>query len=503
MEPIALIAEIKPPFSLPQTGEQYQRPPFTLGQLLQATVIAKGEVQLFTLDINGQHLLAESSSPLQIGQRLDLQLVALTPRMELQMVNQESANRWLGNVLPLLGKETLLLPQLTALADDTGLMEQLRPEVRETLFLFAGRQDAGGTSPPSLPVPALINQLADLLLQNTPSAPEHNAQIPQQEAVTLLQNAGRTASLNPEITAAASQLANLFSPEHAEQIGLAPDQSVASKIAGTEPKGTALALDFLTTLAQFKSTDSPPLLAQLLSLQHGYSSLPAAHPLQQLLSFLVQTTSAHAMPSLAQSAGEHLGELLNRLGLNMEQLLAGDRPDRATHTLKFALHELAQQAGAAADKGGTAPTQLGQLLELYQLIQHRLAGESLIFLPLPFLFLQQGYALIKSDQDDDETETANKHARRANRTVALHLQLEGLGNLQIDIRRREDKITVRFLAEDAEKAKFIAGFRQELEQWLTSGKLESVQFLIGAQAPSKSLLEKIIPDGAGMIDTRA
>ena len=59
------------------------------------------------------------------------------------------------------------------------------------------------------------------------------------------------------------------------------------------------------------------------------------------------------------------------------------------------------------------------------------------------------------------------------------------------------------MTENIEKAKFVAGYREDLEQWITSGRLDSVQFLVGAKEPIKTLLEKITSGGTGMIDTRA
>jgi len=54
-----------------------------------------------------------------------------------------------------------------------------------------------------------------------------------------------------------------------------------------------------------------------------------------------------------------------------------------------------------------------------------------------------------------------------------------------------------------EKAKFVAEFREELEQWITTGSLDSVQFLVGAKEPVKTLLKKIATGDTGIIDTRA
>ena len=75
--------------------------------------------------------------------------------------------------------------------------------------------------------------------------------------------------------------------------------------------------------------------------------------------------------------------------------------------------------------------------------------------------------------------------------------------MEINIRQDNDRIAVRFLTEDTERAHYMAGFRDELKQWLTAGNLESVQFLTGAKDPTKVLLEKLVHGVTGMIDARA
>ncbi|MCL1980333.1 MAG: hypothetical protein FWG62_04570, partial [Proteobacteria bacterium] len=301
MEPITLTTEVKAPFSSRLTGEQQHRLPFTQGQFLLGTVMAKGDARLFTLDLNGQQVTAESSTPLQIGQKLNLQVVAMAPRMELQVLTPGPAERQLGNVLPLLGKEPLLLPQLAAVADDPLLVAQLRPATQETLLFFAGQQAASSASSSPLPVPALINQLAELLVSRPLSAPEPNIQATLQEIVTLLQQAGHSGTLDPKTAAAAGRLANLFSMELTNRPPQSPEQSALAGLGAAGPKETGAALEILATLAEFKPTDST-LLGQLLVLHRTYASLPADNPLQQLLSFMVQTTSDHALPVLAQGA---------------------------------------------------------------------------------------------------------------------------------------------------------------------------------------------------------
>ncbi len=195
-------------------------------------------------------------------------------------------------------------------------------------------------------------------------------------------------------------------------------------------------------------------------------------------------------------------EYLNRLGINMEHLLAENETQAAGRTLKFALLELSQQA-VTSDKSTVSAEQLIKTLEAYQLLQIRLANDALSFLPLPFSFLNQGYLLVEDDHSGGQQESGQNQADQADKTVELHLQLEGLGNLQINIRQKEDHLELRFMTENVEKAKFVAGYREDLEQWITSGRLDSVQFLVGAKEPIKTLLEKITSGGTGMIDTRA
>jgi len=230
------------------------------------------------------------------------------------------------------------------------------------------------------------------------------------------------------------------------------------------------------------------------------AALPATHPLQQLVSFLLELDTEAVAPQPLQ--GRQLQEVVERLGINMEQLLTDNSREKAVQTLKHALLELAQQL-PLGDKSSIKADQIVKSIELYHLLQVRLAGESLFFMPLPLSFLDQGYLLIDADQSGSEQEKNSDPSEKTVQHFELHLQLEGLGNLQIDFREKDGDVTLKFLAADAERAKFLAGFRSELEQWLTAANLDSVQFLVGAQEPVKSLLGKIMGGATGMIDTKA
>jgi len=133
----------------------------------------------------------------------------------------------------------------------------------------------------------------------------------------------------------------------------------------------------------------------------------------------------------------------------------------------------------------------------------RLANQSLFFLPLPFSFLQQGYLLVDQEQSGGQQEDSQEQSRQPVQSAALHLQLEGLGNLHIDISQSGDQITLKFHTEHMEQAKYLSEYREELEGWLTSGTLVAAQFLVGAKEPAKALLARILGDNTGVIDTSA
>ena len=62
--------------------------------------------------------------------------------------------------------------------------------------------------------------------------------------------------------------------------------------------------------------------SQLLPFVQVYTTLPTTNPLRQLLSFLIKTESGQSQPGTQQTPGRQMEEYLNRLGINMEHLLA-------------------------------------------------------------------------------------------------------------------------------------------------------------------------------------
>jgi hypothetical protein len=504
VEPLTRITEVKALQPVLQRGDQQQRPPLTQGQLVQGIISAKNGANLFTLNFDGVQMQTESTVPLQVGQKLDLQVAALTPRIELQIVSNP-VNRLIGNAIHLIGQQQTTFSDLTVLAEQSERLPQLSSNTRETLQFYAQNLNTsfqgGPTTPPETElVTQLLKQTAEILAM-PPQSPD--SALLSSKIGTLLQQLARHPSLTPETAQRATNLAAAF-----------------NQSAGSQPSTTSALPEAMTTTALLPEADNTrmlqqigtllknepnanTLLKQLLPLLQENNTLPAAQPFRQLLTLLAGLDSELLPRETSQLDGGQLEKIITRLGTNTEQLLAQGTREEVVQTLKFSLLELSQQL-SQADKSTVQADKIVQSIELYQFLQIRLASESLFFMPLPYPFLDQGYLLVDADRPDQDAEDTNDTPAKSATTYTLHLQLQGLGNLEIKILQKNDQIAVQFLAEDVERAKFMAGYREELKHWLTTADLESVQYLVGSIDPVKALLEKIMQGGVtGMVDTNA
>ncbi len=486
-----------------QGGNRQHHPAFTQGQLLQGVVSEKNGPNRFTIDIGGRQVLAESTAQLQIGQKLNLQVAALTPQVELHIVTGNAVNRMIGNSIHLISQQSEHFPVLADLAEISGQVPQLSSNSQKTLQFYA---DSIVVRPPLVPSPTQQTQLTSQLLEKAVeafAAPQSPTIGTTFEAIaSLLQQLAQTASSPSKTIEGANRLADFFS-----QAASLQSSAGMPLQAGTEaisPLPTTDTLPLLDQLGKIFRNDpqGQNLINQLTPLLRESTAGPLTQPLQQLLSILVEFGDTSAPPQSVQVGGQQLQEIVERLGINMDQLLADNGREKAVQTLKHALIELSQQL-PPGDKSSAQADQIVKSIELYHLLQVRLAGEALLFMPLPFSFLDQGYLLVDADSAKNESKEDRASADKLEHHVELHLQLEGLGYLQIDFQKNTDGITLKFLAEDTERAKFLAGFRNELETWLTAAQLESVQFLTGAQEPVKALLKKIMAGATGIIDTNA
>lgn len=526
VDSLPLITAVKPLAPAHPGGEQ-QRPPFALGQLLVGTVSAKGEANQFTLDINGRLLTAESTAPLQVGQRLDLQVASLSPQMALRVITHP-ANRLIANAIHLAGRQDTTFPALAALSEKINLLPQLSPESRQTLQLYANSifsrppetQPLPGQAPLTTPLATtpttpLTTPLTTPILETILaafSAPAKTSNGPLFiELSGLLTQLTRSPALPTVLADQAVTLATIFAQAGG---GQPPPATSAMPTEAFLPPAVVPAGELPALLARIGTAHPQDpqlhnLLARLLPLlqsdqpllQSSNQPLPVTMPaFRQLIALLAALPGERisALPTLAVS-GQHLREIVDRLGMNMEQLLAhGDR-QQAVQTLKFALLEMAQRL-PAADPGVGQTDQITKTIELFQLLQIRLASEALFFLPLPFSFLEQGFLLVDGDRSDNKGE---KSGEQAGKSIELHLRLQGLGNLRIAMQLGIGGVTLDFMAEDAQRAKFLADHREELHQWLTATNVASIRFLVGGGEPVTTLLEKIIHGPTGMLDTSA
>lgn len=495
MESFNLISEIK---SLVATDHLDNRPrhfPFTQGQLLQGRVDAQHGPRQFTLSFGGQQILAESSAQLQVGQQLKVQVVALTPQVQLQMVSADPITPRLSSGIHLLSHQNELASQLSTLAKQARQTPQLPPAAQQTLQALSDHLLATPTtSSLATPIGTLLTQGATLLRSSA------NAQ---------------AAPLLHEMAAVLRQLASVLPEPQRQQATL-----LAERMTAVQPSSALFgAAEATTTATSAPLADAPPswdvvlrhleqiapglqpLLQQLPNLFQQTADLPATRLVQQLFTWLatLPASATNTQPSPQFSA--QLQQTWQRLGLNLEQLLIQGKTEQATKSAKFALMEVAQLSGIDEDSAAQAHA-VAKSIELYQLVQLRLSAEGTQFLPLPFSFLQQGFVLIDADKGKQPSRSPGEDGTDIQQ-LSLHLHLEGLGNLAVDIRQQGAAISLKFQAQTMERAQFLSNHRQELEQWLTSGTLQSIQFLAGAEEPARTLLKRLVQGATGMVNTQA
>ena len=199
-----------------------------------------------------------------------------------------------------------------------------------------------------------------------------------------------------------------------------------------------------------------------------------------------------------KEGGAILRQLIDNLGLNLEQLLARGDKNAAVLTLKAALLEIAHSFTTAGDIAETTHKIL-TTLELFQLAQLQVASDTQLILPLPLPFIEQGYLIIDQGEKDSE---ANDSAGSENR-FSLHVTVSALGNLQIDFLRNVEGLFIRFRAENQEIADFIATYSPDLKKALTDIPLISISFSGDAPDPIQDLVRHLTPAGSRILDTRA
>lgn len=195
--------------------------------------------------------------------------------------------------------------------------------------------------------------------------------------------------------------------------------------------------------------------------------------------------------------GNDLSSLWSGLGLDLEALLAAGRKEQAARGLKAFL----LMRPGPGDAAGVL-----EQLHLFQLCRYRLAQENVMFLPLPFAFLEQGYLL--AEREDREPETGEgreekKEAGTATWKMTLHLNLSALGNVEIRLLFEGRVLRMRVLCENEKRAQSVCRAMPELRKRLTTVELRGFSTGTGAGDPVMNLLRRLVPEGDHFLEAEA
>lgn len=231
-----------------------------------------------------------------------------------------------------------------------------------------------------------------------------------------------------------------------------------------------------------KEFDLASFLSQIRSNDESAVSIESFFSSSNLLSLFSKLTK-----NQDQITGKFLSSLSRLLGLKTEALLAEGQVEENLTNLKTSLMKIVLQE----DGNPTLQTKskaLIQHLELFQLCQVKLYQDNILFLPLPFSFLQQGFALLEKQSG----ESGGKEQESCR--VSIHLQLKTLGNLEIRLLYQDSKIFIRILCQNQEIVDIMKKAKEEFKSTVTTIKIENLTIGLGAQDPEKVLTEKIVPD---------
>ncbi len=196
--------------------------------------------------------------------------------------------------------------------------------------------------------------------------------------------------------------------------------------------------------------------------------------------------------------GTVLKQLVDRLGLSFENVLAKGDTKAASLTLKAALLQLSNIFQNAENISETANKILATI-ELFQLAQLHNTGDRQFIFPLPLPFVEQGYLIVDQGSDKETDNGDNTRKRR----FSLHLSMAELGNIQIDFLVIEETLYIRFRTDSQEKADFVAQFSDQLRDAISDIPEINISFSSDAPDPLTELMRQIVPEGNSMLDTKA
>jgi hypothetical protein len=267
--------------------------------------------------------------------------------------------------------------------------------------------------------------------------------------------------------------------------------------------GQNLSLQVLETHPQIQlriieSSELNHIFRLLHSLNHNSKVLPLIKEIQTSKSFdhfskemqaLLSALTILLNSNTGKLSGKDLSRLWDKLGLNFEALLNAGKIVEAKTNLKTML---LMHAIEIYKRGGPTDSveNVLDLLKLYQLCRYRLAQENLLFLPLPFSFLEQGYLLAEKKRHQDQEDNNSEQLWK----MTLYLKLSFLGNLQILFLFENLTLSLRILCESKETVEIVSDSLLRLGNYLSTVSLAGFSVGIGAKDPFQSLVQRLAPD---------
>lgn len=520
-------AELKPA----ATGQDLLT--FSPGQTLRAVVVAENAANQFTLETGGSRFVVESKIPLSSGQSLNLQVLSTDPKIELQ-ITDDPAGRFLGRSLASAANSqglssffTLLqqaapsqLPNLSGSSlqalQQFALLQQQNVPGQGQEVNSAPQGATGQTLPASDYGPKVLQQIfaqlgaqiENLFAEGKDQAVLTSVKSALGDVALLFQGKGQLSqaalSQLDQLAPSSKQLFEIISSlQQNSTAGQGVKDAILDQLfqhLQQQPNNLSNAANSANTLNTLKAG-----LAELVSFLKGPESLLQLLSTNSLQTGLLSQAKAEAIffpqggaGGSENKGGELLQQLVNKLGLNLESLLAAGNKEEAVKTVKLALMELVQnftEQSKLAESGKHALN----TLEFFQLTQIQAGRQDTLIVPLPLPFLEQGYLVVEDYQGQSgqggEDREMPKH-------FSLFLKLSPLGNLKIDFLASGDGVYIRFNSESKEVSDFLAAFKDELNTAITDTLVHGVSFTEKGEDPLTAVLKRSRAEAESFIDTK-
>ncbi|PID44106.1 MAG: hypothetical protein CR981_01630 [Proteobacteria bacterium] len=444
-----------------QTGQKQSHTDHAKTALFTSTLGRPLSTDGFILDIGASRITTNSKTELSIGQQLQLKAT---------MLPQSSKTPYGGTSKEVLIKATILesLSENRFLLDigGTRIIAQFKQPIK------SGQQ--------------LQYEISSLLRENSPDPNRADSQQMETAVVTekLSDNRYVLKTNNNRI---------IVDSKTALQIG----QSLELDVTGTQPDRSTTTIPNPFSLLAGKSL---PLLHNSLQVSTLFSTLQQT-PLSPPLSPAAINTLELFLPQNnrlitdTEPRGTFVKEIVHRLGINLEPLLARQDTKNAAATLKATLLEIVntfKESKTVIEQAGT----LLSTIEAHQYAQLQLNHQDILLFPLPFSFINYGYLMIENYREGKSGKAENDQI-----SFSLHLSMSGLGNIKICVHKKNNGLYIQFYLESEEKAAFLSLFQEKLNQLISSNNLQSVTFSTGAEKPETELIRKMFPNQQSILNT--